>query len=281
MARKIEDKKNTKATTTAATSTASTAPGATGGWYAKGDAGFDRKHQLDKFAALRREKGVPRFYLKHTPGNREDGQKDNEARIVFLDSVGFFVREHNIEIDGKYGNHVTCVSDFAPCEVCTQNGNKPIYTCYFTVIDTRKFVRKDGTVSARRRVLFPAKGSAIDVIENLKKRHGDLRGLVVDVKRVGDRDPNCGRDFEVVLTKDRKAGRVDPAKKFPEKDESKPYDYMKVLAPPTVEELNAMGIVASAVVGSDEDVTEEVSTSTAKKGNGKKTTDDEMDGLLA
>lgn len=244
------------------------------GWFAKGDVGFARKHQQDQFSAMRREKGAPRFYLKPTPGVHDPGEGlDNEGRIVFLDSAGFWIHEHNLKLEGKWGNFFTCVKDFQPCEICNQLNDKSIYTCYFTVIDTRKFTRKDGSVSKYRKVLFPAKGGAIDVIESLKKQHGDLRGLVVDVKRMSERDPNCGRDFMVVL-KDGKVVRIDPSKKFAEPELSTPYDYMKVLAPPTPEEMAVTGVSVAAIIGSDDDIDEAVQ---AVAGS---VSENEMDSLL-
>ena len=251
-------------------------------WHQTGEAGLKRKQVQDKLNEARREKGAPRFYLKHTAGDRgPDGPKDNEARVVFLDSVGFWVFEHNLKIENKWGNFATCTKDFQPCEICSQLSDKPVYTCYYTVIDTRRWAKKDGTISKPRRVLYPAKGAAIEIIEKLKAKHGDLRGLVVDIGRSGERDPNCGRDFDVVLTKEGKVARVDPAKRFPEKDESKPYDYMKILAPPTADELKAFGVSPQVTVGSDEDVDEDIMPDTkVKKTKVEEVSDDEMDDLV-
>jgi hypothetical protein len=229
---------------------------ASAAWFTKGEAGFERKHQQDKFSAMRKEKGAPRFYLKDKPGDHEEGfGPSNAARIVFLDSAGFWIHEHNLKLDGKWGNFFTCVKDFAPCEICNQLNDKSIYTCYFTVIDTRKFPKKDSSISKFRKVLLPAKGAAIDVIENLRKTHGDLRGLVVDVKRLSDRDPNCGRDYNVVI-KDGAVYRIDPSKRF-EGDASVPYDYMKILAPPSNEELAITGVSVVPLVGSADDLDDE------------------------
>lgn len=239
----VEEKAPAKKTTT---EKASGTP--TGQWFSKGDAGLKKKHQLDELARMRKEKGAPRFFLKHTGNeNEETGAKDNEARIVFLDSEGFFIHEHNLKIDGRWGNMFTCVKEYGPCPICEATNDKPTFTCYYTVIDTRKWPKKDGTISKARKVLFPAKGTATDIIADLRKEHdGNLRGLVVDVKRRSDKDPNCGREFKV-------AGRVDPSKKF-EGDMAKPYDYMKVLAPPTGKELEGAGVGAHAPVGSTADI---------------------------
>lgn len=227
------------------------ATAASGDWFAKGGEGLKKKHQLDEIARMRKEKGVPRFFLKHTGNtNEETGAKDNEARIVFLDSEGFWVHEHNLKLDGRWGNMFTCVKELGPCPICEATGDKPTFTCYYTVIDTRKWPKKDGTISKSRKVLFPAKGTASDIIADLRKENdNNLRGLVVDVKRRSDKDPNCGREFKV-------AGRVDPSKKFTEPDMAKPYDYMKVLAPPTPKELEAAGVGAHVPVGSTADIGE-------------------------
>ena len=61
---------------------------------------------------------------------------------------------------------------------------------------------------------------------------------------MGERDPNCGRDFEAL-------GKINIAK-LP-KDDRTPYEYEVVLAPMGEEELAALGFNTS-VVGGDEEV---------------------------
>jgi hypothetical protein len=252
MARKAATKKTTAPKTTTKKEAPATGNGDSGqSWFLKGRAGMDKKHQLDKVAELRREKGFPRFYLKATPGA---SGKDNKARIVFLDSEGFFLYEHNLKLDGRWGNYFTCTKEIAPCPICTGTGDKPIYTCYYTVVDTRSFTRKDGTVSERRRVMFPAKGVAQDIIDKIRtKNKGSLTGLVVDVERLGEKDPNCGRDFEVVTMKSGAAARINPLKKFGAEQGVK-VDYLKICQPPTESELIAAGVQGTVdSVGSEED----------------------------
>ena len=55
-------------------------------WFARGAEGMTKKNQIDRMNEMKREKGVPRFFLKATAG--ESG-KDNQARIVFLNTTGF------------------------------------------------------------------------------------------------------------------------------------------------------------------------------------------------
>jgi len=50
-----------------------------GSWFKKGDEGFNSKRSQDTAAKLRKEKGVPRFYLK----------EGESAKIVFVDENPF------------------------------------------------------------------------------------------------------------------------------------------------------------------------------------------------
>lgn len=266
MALKSTKKTTAKKTTTPAEtkkkSTTTGAAPASKSWYTEGEEGFDKKAKNDHLAQMRREKGVPRFYLKHKAVvNPETGAKSNEARVVFLDSKPFFMYEHRIAPGGRWEDtvYLTCTRDFGPCSICESLGDRPTFTAYLTVIDTRKWPKKTpdkktgSMISEPRRMLFPAKGVAIDKIkEILEENKKDLRGLVVDIKRLGDKDPNCGRDFSV-------KGRLTEAKlrdKF-EAETLQPFAYRTVLAPPTPEELQAAGVHVSVVAGSDEDLAQD------------------------
>lgn len=226
--------------------------------FVTGSAGFNKKKQQDAAAASAKERGVQRFRLK----------EGESAEIVFVDSTsvsgdgeikgGFFLPEHNLQIGGRWGNFMTCTKDIEPCEICDA-GNKSVYTCYFTIIDTRKFTRTKGRdagkESKNRKILFPAKGSTIARIQNLIQKHKNLSGLKFKVTRLSADDPNCGSDFE-------KLGKVDLAKALG-KDALRPIDYRKVLARPSEEELAVAGFGGTGPVpGSSTDVggTEEPST---------------------
>jgi len=206
-------------------------------WFKLGDEGFEEKKKLDSIAQLKRERAVGRFWLR----------EGEEATVVFVDDTGFYVKTHQLQIDGSWSNFITCIRDFSPCPICN-SGKKSTTTAYYTVIDTRTIVRRDGTKETNRKVLFPAKGSAINILADMKKKYGSLTGLAFKVKRYSDKSPNCGDFFELVSKK-----RVD-LMKFG-KDANKPIDYEKVLAPPTEDELKAMGFGIDLVgAEADEDI---------------------------
>lgn len=192
-------------------------------WFKLGEEGLKEKEKQDMLAQIRKEKAVGRFWLK----------AGEEANIVFVDDVGFYVKTHQLQIDGSWSNFITCIRDFAPCPICN-SGKKSTTTCYYTVIDTREIILKDGTKSKNRKVLFPAKGSAINILADMKKKYGSLVGLAFKVKRYSDQSPNCGDFFELISKK-----RVDLTKFGA--DANKPIDYIKVLAPPTEDELKSLG----------------------------------------
>lgn len=200
-------------------------------WFKTGEAGFRAKDQIDAAMAVRKERGVPRFMLK----------ANEEATIVFVDETPFFVWEHNLKVGGKWGNYVTCTKEVSACDTCN-SGDKSTYTGYLTIIDMRTFIKRDGTQVSKRKILYPAKGSTIKRLEDLKKKHGGLRGLAFKVKRYTKDDPNCGTDFEYIKTVNLTG------------DYSTKIDYEKILAPATPEELKALG-VSSSVHGKQNDLT--------------------------
>ena len=156
-------------------------------------------------------------------------------------NINVFIWEHNLKIAGRWGNYVTCVKEVRSCPV-DESGERSTFTGYLTVIDTREFIRNDGTKVKNRKILYPAKGSTIKRLEDLIKKHGTLKGMAFKIKRYTKDDPNCGTDFEfikpVALTKDNAI----------------PVDYNKVLYPPTDAELKAFGFdsnVAGVQTGSE------------------------------
>jgi hypothetical protein len=253
-------KKTAKKAAPKATSTKSAAPAVPApptekelgnDWYVQGDKGFEVKKRIDAANKLRKEKSVSRFMLK----------AEEEADIIFVDSVPFFINEHNVPIDQKYGNYLTCTKEVRVCAVCNK-GLKPTFTAYLTIIDRRQFVRKsDGQLVKDRRILYPAKGSTIARIEDLRKKHGSLAGLMFHVKRYTKDDPNCGSDLQYV----KKVTLTG--------DNAKSHDYKKIFCPPTDAELEALGFKEKVIGATAEEKPAESTTGTV-------TSADKLDEIL-
>lgn len=206
-----------------------------------GDDGYQEMLKQEKLNQARKEKSVRRFYL-----SQEEGK--NEGVIVFLDNPRAYTWEHEIDTSGdgswKSRAYLSCVKDNDSCEVCGDS-HKSYYVCYGSVFDTRKYI-KDGQQVMQGKSLFGAKKQTMHKIRDLIKEYGDLRGLAFKVKRYpGSKEPKVGSDFKYL-------GKVDVVKQFG-KEDSTPFDYNKILARPTPEELQAYGI-KSVTFGSDADL---------------------------
>ena len=216
-------------------------------WFSTGDTGMARKRQQDAMGAARKERGVGRFFMKE----REKGM------ITFVGKDdGFFLFEHNLKLNGKWGNFVTCTKDWKPCPVC-EAGHKPTYTAYYTVIDHREFELKNGPKAGQkvknRKLLYPAKGSTMTILAELKKTHKTLIGKTFEVQRLSSEDPNCGRDFSAKgALNDAQWKALAAAAKVPMAEYKADIDYRKVLKPMTEEELAGMGFGTSVLGGNEE-----------------------------
>lgn len=206
-------------------------------WILDGEEGLQRKNELDVVSRMKKERSAPRFWLKN----------DEKSVIVFCDDdpkgeVKRYIREHNMKFAGKFGNYFTCTKKkdgggvCAICDSAPDDNKSPVFTAYYTVIDTRSFTRKDGTVVKNKKMLYPAKGETVKRVAELVKKYGSLRGKAFDVSRgSGSTNPNCGMIYDLVKED------VDLSK-LPD---TVPYDYTKILAPPTPEELGNQGFHAA------------------------------------
>jgi len=204
-------------------------------WFLTGEEGLKAKQ------SIRNENYVSRFFLR----------PKEEAKIVFVDDGGFFCWVHQLQINGSWNNWATCTRDFAPCKICEKIPTDPQrysrrYGEYFTIIDTREITLRNGDKINNRKCLLRATGPAIDRLADLKSKHGSLSGLVFTVKRYTSTESACGSSFDY-------EGKTDIGKKFGE-EFTKPIDYATVLAPPTQEELNRLGLNSGIIVGSSEDI---------------------------
>lgn len=152
--------------------------------------------------------------------------------------VTSLIWEHNLKLNDKWGNYMTCVKEDEPCPICTR-GHQPTFTAYFTVIDTREFTRADGTKVKNRKVLYPAKKTQIKKLNDIIKKHnGDIRGKAFEVARYDAKESNSGSSFDYLRDVD-----------ISQLEDSTPFDYEKVLKPYTREELAGLGLASPPALG--------------------------------
>lgn len=205
-----------------------------------GDDGFQHGQKLDAVAKGRRERFVTRFRLK-------EGER---TPIIFVDDRGCYINEHNEKINGKWGNYFTCPKEISgSCMVCEKTEKNPSYVAYYTIIDPRSFTFNNKKYK-NRRILFGAKQAMRTLVERMKQKYqnkGGLAGRVFMVERTsGTNIPACGNLLE-------DTGKKVDLSKIGVKDATVPYDYKKILAVPTDDEIKALGI-GTPLVGSEADV---------------------------
>ena len=124
-----------------------------------------------------------RFWLK-------EGEK---SEIVFLDGNddGFRILEHNFEINGRFGNTLTCTEGFYPgvcqlCELAKRRGKKGTRSTvsFFTILDLKPWTDSDGNVHAFSRRLLPLKRETMARIKMIREQSsGSLVGTKFVVMR--------------------------------------------------------------------------------------------------
>lgn len=184
-------------------------------WYSTG---FSKTDQAQKEQSARKSNEIRRFYLK--AGQSKD--------LVFIDDIGFEIWEHNLKINGKWGNFFTCIGSQNGCPFCL--AKKPRnYVNFFTVLDLSGYVNKKGETQGKNQIqLFPARPDVAVIIRREKEiRPGKtLVGASYSLFRTSDKDVGTGSQFSFIK-------HYDPAYV---KGKYKPVDYREVLKPMSVEE---------------------------------------------
>lgn len=235
-------------------------------WYSSGQEGADKAKQEDKKRQAEIERSRQPFRLWLPP--------DTSAQITFLDSDGFFFREHQLYLDGSWLNWETCISeiDEEGCPIC-ESGKKYSYVGVWTVIDHSEFTsKKTNKVYKNTKKLFVAKGGARNkLLKQRERRDGNLVGCRFEVTRYTEKECSTGEDFEFierVSLEDIKA--LCPAEEKPD-EYIQPFDYRKLFEPKTAAELRAV-IGTAPPVGSEDanrgSSTEDESSGSNEEGSG-------------
>lgn len=180
--------------------------------------------------------------------------KDNDASVTFLDGdladgmldIPFFY-EHNINMNGKWGNFFICTQDEEPCPIC-EGGNSPSYVGVLTVIDHSEYVsKKDGQTKKDNVKLFVAKRETIKMLQKIAVKRGGLRGCRFDVSRTGDKSASVGNVFDFT----EKLSNEQLVKLYGEKSKAIGYEELLATMYMPAPELRKLGFGASNPVGGE------------------------------
>ena len=254
-------------------------------WFKTGKDGYEDFIEREKRAEAAREaqNGPRRFYIK--PGTSGD--------VTFLDDDGFFFTEHNIKINGKYGNFFTCRADFSECPLC-ESGDRPSSVAAFTVIDHSSWTSPvTGKTYQNQKKLLIAKQSVVKKLMRRRTELGTLRFQCFRFSRDNVKECSTGEDIthRATLTEEKLTAimKKRPPQDLPESEWFTPFDYVKLFSPKSVEELR---VVAGQKPPIGSDIIDDVSDDSPPfdifilphvgedKNNDPEITDDDIEQLL-
>lgn len=131
-----------------------------------------------------------RFFLQRkTAIDVKTGKPFNECGLLILDNslediVGQY--EHNLKINGEFGNFEGCPKEWDNCCLCDERGDRAYYALFFSVFALRPWKGKkssgDGT-----KMLLPVKSAQTAKFEAIcaaaEAEHGTLRGTFLHMVR--------------------------------------------------------------------------------------------------
>lgn len=173
-------------------------------WFDTGDDAADRN--IDEADKRREEAQKDRIYRFWMP--------KGDQKITFVDDdtkahpagfkYPFMFNEHQLNLNGSWKNWFTCIQgmkdpvtgDKLECPLC-KGGNQPAFVAAYTVIDHNEWKDKNGKVHKDELKLYVVKSKVLKVLRKMSTKKEGLRGLLVEVSRPGDDDPNTGSQFDV------------------------------------------------------------------------------------
>lgn len=193
-------------------------------WYSTGFTQTEQAVAESERKKDEQKNAIRRFYLK----------AQQSKNIVFVDDVAFEIWEHNLKLNGQWGNYFTCIGEKNGCPLCA--AKRPYYVSFFTVLDLDGWVDKKGHVQGKNALLlFPAKVDVSVSIKHQKELRPDktLVGCQFNVLRNSSKDYSTGSQFSFIKAFDR----AYTLNKY------QPANYQEILKPWPIERLQA--IVAS------------------------------------
>lgn len=138
------------------------------------------------------------------------------GRVIILDTYDkiFSCYEHNFQgPDGFWNKFAVCTKETEDCPMCRKLGKDSYYAIFFTVIDLRPYVNKDGKTVQYTKKLLCVKGTMQQHFERLFSRHNNqIRGMEIELFRTNDKkDQAIGSsvDFVAMHTEQELARYVD------------------------------------------------------------------------
>lgn len=220
-------------------------------WFKTGDQGAEAaKHDEEDRA---KSSGAYRLWLP----------AGGSTQFTFLDSEGFFFKEHNYFYQNSWQNWETCIQDIGneDCPFC-EAGLNYYYECVFTIIDHAEYYSKKHEKQMKdvKKLLVLRSTARKKVLR--KKEHtcqGDLKFCKFETHRDDKKECSTGEDFDYIQRLSQEevmamAPREWAGQPISPTDWIKPFDYAKLFQPRNADSLRRIlgriGKGGSAPVGS-------------------------------
>ena len=204
-------------------------------WYKKGSDGEQDVKDYEEDRASRAS-GVFRLWIP----------AGGSTQFTFLDTEGFFFKEHNYYHRGSWLNWETCIQDIGneECPFC-EDGVRVYYECVFSVIDHARYESKKqpGKIITNTKKLLVLRSTARKkVLRKKDQLEGDLTFARFSTHRDDRKECSTGEDFEFIqkYTKEEVMAMA-PAEYMGQAITPEawiqPFDYPKLFAPRSAESL--------------------------------------------
>jgi len=160
-------------------------------WYSKGTEGAEAVKDFEDDRASKFG-GAYRLWIP----------AGGSTEFTFLDTEGFFFKEHNYFANKSWMNWETCLQDIGEedCPFC-EAGIRVYYECVFTVIDHAEYESKKnpGRIVKNTKKLLVLRSTARKKILRKRDQHdGNLQYVRMSTHRDDAKECSTGEDFEVV-----------------------------------------------------------------------------------
>lgn len=150
--------------------------------------GYDSLDEIEKrFEENKagRKNSAWRFFMK----------EGETKRLIFLTDDPPIIDEHQLKLDGKWGNHYTCLKNLGEtCPLC-EAGDRPSTVGFYAIIDRTEFTKKDNTKGRDVVRVLAAKFSSLKLFKKYSQKYKGLVGIEFEVDRTGDKSPNIGNMY--------------------------------------------------------------------------------------
>jgi len=120
-------------------------------------------------------------------------------KVIFLDDNPPIIEEHQLKLDGKWGNFYTCLKNLGQtCPLC-EAGDRPATTGFYTVIDRTEYTVQRGDNAGQKRAdqlrVMAVKFKGLKQFKKFSAKYKGLAGCEFEADRTSDKAASVGDMF--------------------------------------------------------------------------------------